>query len=506
MKLLYNPVERSLLLFVFQVCSQYSACQDWSFSFPESVQALKGSCVEIPCTFTHPANYGEIRLIWYLYHITTYPQVFNQKNSSAVLPEYKGRTSLVGNAPNSCTLRINNVINGDWYYPGISTRINSWFTNNIKKTVQVKVTESANEPLLQEVKDLTEGVTVTISCSVDHTCRSNPPFIEWNYSGEIRVEHGDLSGGTWRYISKLQYNPSHKDDKTHMECKVTYPNIQIKKKRHMLNIKYSAKNVNINQRKAQVKEGAVMELMCQFVKCNPAPTHYSWYMDGIFIKTETGQFLRLSNIKITQSGNYSCVVHNEAGDSYSLPVRVTVTYPAKDVQIKQSKIQLNDEEVIEFECQFSRINPEPKHYAWYMDGIKLINETGQTMRLVSTEMAQHGKYSCVVHNEAGNSSSLPVTINTGSHIYIYIIVSVVVGIFCLLLIILFYLRKRKSCTSGNERNSATCEQSTNATYAELLKRDISPEYDVLKPRIDPQEPVKRKVLVTTKHGNISQQT
>ncbi|KAM4652237.1 myelin-associated glycoprotein-like [Discoglossus pictus] len=299
MKLHSNSFERILLLFVFQ----------------ESVQALKGSCVEIPCTFTYPANYEEIRLIWYSYRINTFPQVFNQKDSSAVLPEYRGRTSLVGNAPNSCTLRINNVINGDWYYPGISTSINSWYYNN-KTSVQVMVTESANEPLLEEAKDLTEGVTVTISCSVEHTCHSNPPSLKWNKIGDgITLQHDDLRGGKWRYVSKLQYNPSYKDDKTQLECKVTYPNKQTKQKGYMLNIKYCAKDVHIIQETEHHGEEEAMKLVCRFSYSNPNPAKYTWYIEHELIVNETGE--SITNIK--KNRNYICEAHNEAGNSSSSP-------------------------------------------------------------------------------------------------------------------------------------------------------------------------------------------
>ncbi|XP_053546002.1 sialoadhesin [Bombina bombina] len=224
MKLCYLYVNTTQLIIFVKVCFQVSTCQNWSFTFPRSIQAFKDACVEIPCTFTRPQLYDKpFNIIWYLYHPVDYLQIYNSGNPSRVLSKYKGRTSLVGNTTISCTLRINNVENDKLYYPGISTRINSWDLNE-KQSVEVKVTELIDKPLLTVPSILTEEVPVTIVCSVQHTCASSPPSFIWNKNGSIDEHHEDLKDGNWRAVSQILYNPILQDNKTQLLCTVTFQN------------------------------------------------------------------------------------------------------------------------------------------------------------------------------------------------------------------------------------------------------------------------------------------
>ncbi|KAM4651964.1 myelin-associated glycoprotein-like [Discoglossus pictus] len=233
----YISVKGILLLFLFHD----SACQKWSFIFPQSIEALRGSCVEIPCTFTRPPRYNKDSLIWFLYEDFGYQQIFNNKYPSLVMPKYKGRTFLMGNPTNSCSLRIDYVKEGDRYYPGINRAKNSW-TLNDKQTVMVKVRDSLDEPLVRDPGVLTEGANVTISCFAQHTCASKPPSLEWNKDGVISVQHEDLKEGNWRVISEINYYPIFKDHNTELECTVRYPNGQMKHKRYILNIQRQVKS------------------------------------------------------------------------------------------------------------------------------------------------------------------------------------------------------------------------------------------------------------------------
>ncbi|XP_075462413.1 myelin-associated glycoprotein-like isoform X2 [Ascaphus truei] len=237
MKLHYSPGEKILLLFVLQGAFPGSGCQDWSFSFPQYITALKGSCVEIPCTFTRTKDSAKFSLIWYLFRRIGYPQAFNNNNPSAVLPQYRGRTSLVGTITNSCSLRIDDVrSDSEKYYPGINKEINSFKLN--KGSVLIQVTDAPDEPLLTGTWDLTEGNTINITCSVNHTCASDPPSVQWNKAGHrISVRHEDLTGGHWRVISQIQYCPSSQDDKTQLECTAAYPNGQKTHKGATLSVK-----------------------------------------------------------------------------------------------------------------------------------------------------------------------------------------------------------------------------------------------------------------------------
>ncbi|CAH2318626.1 B-cell receptor CD22-like isoform X2 [Pelobates cultripes] len=197
---------------------------DWIFVFPKFIQALNGSCVEIPCSFTYKKHNDDSNLIWFGYHLTHYPQIFNKRNPTFVESDYKGHTSLVGNRPNSCSLRIDNVQHNEQYFPGISSYLNSYTLNN-QKIIRVKVTDSVFIPLIKGADYMQEGKTVSIFCTVLHTCSSSPPSLEWNKAGHpISVRHEDISGGYWTVQSEIRYSPSYQDHNTSLECTATFQN------------------------------------------------------------------------------------------------------------------------------------------------------------------------------------------------------------------------------------------------------------------------------------------
>ncbi|KAM4651756.1 sialoadhesin-like [Discoglossus pictus] len=486
MMLSYISMQMILIFLVLQGFFPHSACEEWSFTFPSSIQALKGSCVEIPCLFTSPTDYKEFSLIWYLYRRTNYPEVFNSRDQSNVLADYRGRTSLVRNEPNSCTLRINDVTKEEAYYAGISESINSWHLS-VDKVVTVQVTDFPGTPLLTQFGILTEGIPVIISCSAKHTCASNPPSLEWNKDGHnIRVQHEDLTGGYWNILSEINYVPIYQDHKTQLCCTSLYPNGQRKHKGFTLNIKYYPKNTSISiVESKKIKEGDSVTLVCNS-HGNPDPDTYMWYK----VETTTHVDLQKHNKIITlrnvswMDEKYVCSAINQVGRGDSPVTEIPVLYSAKDVKIIKGKKQFQEGQEMELVCQFSRSNPKPTHYTWYQDGVLIPDETGQALRWRNISTTHSGNYSCVAHNEVGDSLSLPVNVivTLGDDMGRYIAAFVVSGILLLtflMLIIYFSLRKKRvPVVLHSERNSPTQgAKSFEPVYSDLLNRAGVAEYE-----------------------------
>ncbi|XP_075462787.1 B-cell receptor CD22-like [Ascaphus truei] len=315
---------------ILEIPVMCSGCQRWSFSFPRrSITALKGSCVEIPCTFTRPKDTAEISVIWYFYRRRSYPQAFNNNNPSAVASQYRGRTSLVGNATNSCSLRIEDfrTSDGESYFPGINEEINSFRLNG--DSVHIQVTDAPEEPLLTGQWDLAEGKTVSITCSVRHTCASNPPSMQWNKAGHsISVRHEDLTGGLWTVISEIKYYSHYQDDKTQLECTATYPNGQQIHKICTLSIKYSPKNTLITLLQSkEIKEGDDVTLMCTS-QANPNVNNYTWYKVGddtqvVLQDHNHNQHITLRNVS-RENEKYYCSAMNDVGRGDSSILEIPV--------------------------------------------------------------------------------------------------------------------------------------------------------------------------------------
>ncbi|XP_075697014.1 Schwann cell myelin protein-like [Rhinoderma darwinii] len=303
-----DAVKQVYLLIICQDFYLGSVCQDWTF--PTTITAVIGSCVEIPCTYNNPPSIsGTSGTVWYLYARTSYPEILNSKDSSSVMEEYKDRTSLVP-GEKSCTLRIDPVRREDgnnYYYPGIAEHI---YINANKqyRNIYLYVTDTV-ATLFSMSEYLIEEQASIIRCTAEHTCRSRPPSLQWNKPGQIRKKSVDISGGSWREESKLTYIPSYVDDGTPVQCTATYPNGQRTGRSEILNIHYAPKNVSVTF--IMMKERDVSLQCSSFSK--PAVYEYEWYKGKDKTKLpDTGREITVQNVT-RDVDPYSCAVINAVG-------------------------------------------------------------------------------------------------------------------------------------------------------------------------------------------------
>ncbi|XP_075135283.1 myelin-associated glycoprotein-like [Leptodactylus fuscus] len=219
-----------------------SVGQQWTF--PSMVNALIGSCVEIPCKIHPKETSRKFSTVWYIHNKKSNPEVLNTKNSSSVIEDYKARTSRVP-GENSCTLRIDPVRRGDEnkYYPGIAEDKDITAYKTHSRVTYLYVTDNVNIQL-HWFDSFTEGEAATIRCSVDHTCRSSPPSLQWNKPGQVKKKSVENYEGSWREESELTYIPSYVDDGSSVQCTATYPNGQRTERSRTLDINYGGSSIS----------------------------------------------------------------------------------------------------------------------------------------------------------------------------------------------------------------------------------------------------------------------
>ncbi|XP_056400851.1 B-cell receptor CD22-like isoform X2 [Hyla sarda] len=79
---------------------------------------------------------------------------------------------------------------------------------------------------------------------------------------------------------------------------------------------YAATGVQIKVK----TEGEFSALICVFQSSRPDVSHYTWMKDGSILHNETGKTLTLQNDDT--NGQYSCIAHNRAGDSFSEEIHI----------------------------------------------------------------------------------------------------------------------------------------------------------------------------------------
>nr|XP_028598373.1 myelin-associated glycoprotein-like isoform X1 [Podarcis muralis]XP_028598374.1 myelin-associated glycoprotein-like isoform X1 [Podarcis muralis] len=327
----------------------YSPVSDaWTSMLPSSIQALKGSCVVIPCSFTFPGSRdswgGKFSVAWYQYRSRGYPEIYNSKSQGSILSEYQGRTEVLGDLEmGNCTLSINPVRSEDAmsYYVWINP--DSVKHRFYDVTVRVDVADTPSQLEMSDPGLLTEGDRTLITCSTLHTCPLAPPTLTWNFvGGKAATVQERLAGGSWRTESGLSYVPSHKDHGKYLQCTATFPNQQQSSNGIYLQVKYSPKNAVVAVvGNPNLKEGDSVTLRCSS-QSNPPAVSYRWFFGprkAPLRAAGVGPEVTLADVR-RDSGPYHCVAENDVGmGEDSPPTYLNVEY--KPVILPQGNCTLS---------------------------------------------------------------------------------------------------------------------------------------------------------------------
>ncbi|XP_071969512.1 B-cell receptor CD22-like [Engystomops pustulosus] len=387
-------------LYLLLICQGFylgSVCQRWTF--PSRITALLGSCVEIPCTY-HPARTSDTSgTVWYLYR---YTEILNTEDSSAVIKEYRGRTSLVP-GDKSCTLRIDPVTREDtgYYYPGIDRNV----YDGPYEILRLYVTDKVDMKLL--VSDImTEGEATTIRCTAYHTCGSSPPDLQWSKPGHVINKSLDLKYGLWREESTLTYIPSYEDDGSAIECKVQHHNNVFDVTSRILNMTYAPKNVTITViGMDEVMEGSDVMFQCKSVS-KPEVSEYEWYK-GETRLPDRGREMTVRSVTRDMEP-YSCAARNTVGRGESAPIHILVIHLPKNVTITVIGMdEVTEGSDVTLQCN-SVSRPDVSEYEWYKGETRLPDRGREmTVRSVTRDMEP---YSCAARNTVGRGESAPIHI------------------------------------------------------------------------------------------------
>uniref|UniRef100_A0A8C4TFS7 Schwann cell myelin protein-like n=1 Tax=Erpetoichthys calabaricus TaxID=27687 RepID=A0A8C4TFS7_ERPCA len=249
-------------------------CQQ-PFSVPDSVAALEGSCVVIPCTFFVPSGQkARVEVTWFaegkdrtrLFPKSSTYKVYDSLDVSSAHSNFRERATLVGNlSAGNCSLMIKKVKSGEIIKMYLEDK-----RRNRSPTIAFETRGVPAKPLISHHGPVREGQRNTVSCVVEHTCPGHPPVIEWKQvTGQVTLEHTEVRKGSWRMASSMTFTASYKD--TSVECQATY-NGEVKvTKVEKLNVTY--KPEISPESKCHVMSGKVA-CQCVVDSCPVASLHW----------------------------------------------------------------------------------------------------------------------------------------------------------------------------------------------------------------------------------------
>jgi alpha-tubulin suppressor-like RCC1 family protein len=129
---------------------------------------------------------------------------------------------------------------------------------------------------------------------------------------------------------------------------------------------------------------------------------YQWQVGGTNVPGATISSLTLTNVHVTDAGNYSVVVSNSYGVQQSSNATVSVIPISISSQPAGANRYVN--ESVTF--QVSALKNGPFGYQWRFGGVNLAGQNGATLTLANLAISNSGNYSVVVTNPYGSTQSV----------------------------------------------------------------------------------------------------
>ncbi|XP_073669961.1 sialic acid-binding Ig-like lectin 14 [Paramisgurnus dabryanus] len=400
-------------------------CGDWSISLPEKIEALRGSCVTINCTFDINNTYDKDLTdsaagVWLKdEHKDNNNIVFNSSNFNL---SFKGK--ITGKLKDkNCTTTFYDVTSnhGGTFYFRIEGNGGLKWTYE-PKCVSIAVIDSPPNPTVQMFKDqmkvevheeVLEGSSMCLRCSAKTLCSSSPPTLTWSSTDRLHLNESsrlqlDQQNQT-EIISDLNFTATHLQHRVTFICTITYQlqqRITTAQSNITLRVQYAPKKTSVSVFPSNsVLEGSSVTLICSS-DGNPAVFNYTWYREngGQLEELQTGSNLTFNVTDRTHTGRYFCQSRNQHG-TQNTSVLLDIQYASKI-----SFFSCNRTDVTVCLCE-AHGNPSPK-VEWFLSGRPVSNSTNTFIseeRLSSTDLRSF----ISLHQSLTHTDTLQcVTINT----------------------------------------------------------------------------------------------
>nr|XP_033488145.1 carcinoembryonic antigen-related cell adhesion molecule 5-like isoform X2 [Epinephelus lanceolatus] len=363
---------------------------------PDVLNAAVGETVMFTTTLTPPEK-PFLTLGW----------TFNGKNiitfsgTNSTAPEYEGRITLF---MSTGSLELRNVSLHD---SGVY-RVNIFPYGEPQKTGETRL--NVDEPVSNVIATASSTDLVEFNSSVRLSCSasgSSLSFLWLNGSSEVtegdRVQLTD-GGANLTILNVTRY------DKGPFRCQVSNPVSNDNSTSITFNISYGPDNVTLTMSPSQEyhAEGSNIDLMCS-ADSKPA-AQFMWLLNGS-LQSDTGPELRLTNIQMSKSGNYSCQAYNSKTLRYesSPSATISVLKIISGASLKPSTNVLIEGNSFNLTCDAAGSVFTRK---WMKDGSDLIlsdniilYDENRVLFFKSLTRKDSGEYSCTVSNPVSSDEA-----------------------------------------------------------------------------------------------------
>lgn len=389
----------TLFLFLFLKVIQAEA-SSWTLQVPSSVKGLPGSCVVIPCSYNYPDPRKTVTQFTGTWHEDTNKLIYHPV-ASKITQQYQGRTELVGDVrQKNCSLKIDPLQQSDRGPFHFRIEIGNYESfSYLQNKVSITMITEPNPINFSVKEEVEEGVKVSASCSVSHSCPASPPVFTWSHSGQEHFQPQQLENGQWEATSTLTFQPTRTDNNKPLQCTVTYKGGQHQKTSKVLKVKYAPVNVKVEY-KSNVKEGEDVRLKCTS-DAHPA-SNFEWRSDT-GAQLHKGNLYMLKNVS-RHTGALYCIAINKMGQGRSSPVQLNVSYAP---EIKNVSSCSSEGDMVKCICI---VESKPSSMVHFLLSNRVLSSTKVEIHgpvSIGTLQANLGSFRfihCVANNTVGNAN------------------------------------------------------------------------------------------------------
>ncbi|KAM8731260.1 sialic acid-binding Ig-like lectin 14 isoform 2-T2 [Acanthopagrus schlegelii] len=325
-----NMVTANMLLSLFFLSGVLAACPEVSNLFitaPKTMEALSGSCLQIPCKFRpEPGKEFDSSIEIFGVWIKNDPHfkdhlenvIFNRSVNTH-------RINMIGNLrEKNCTTLFSslNTSYTNTYYFRIEN--NSFKATAVCDSLQIKVEDSPRRPTIEISGDLKEKESVTITCSAFTPCPHSPPKLTWNLQQDSHNKIEENTDGNFTTKIQETITLSEQHDGYNISCSATYPvnegkDVKTAEETKTLSVSYAPKDTSVS---ISASAGSWVNLTCSS-RAKPPVSSFTWFRtskDGL-MKVAEGHFY---SFNVTDGGDYYCVATNDLGNQTSSQIHLNV--------------------------------------------------------------------------------------------------------------------------------------------------------------------------------------
>ncbi|KAL3966667.1 myelin associated glycoprotein [Sarotherodon galilaeus] len=313
---------------------------DLFITAPKKLEALSGSCLQIPCSFRpkEEQKFISTRKIFGVWikndsRFGNNPNnvIFNSNGAVSIYP-----MSITGNlSQRDCTTLFSNLTTTytDTYFFRVESE--PFKATAHCDSLQITLRDSPLRPNITIPGDLKEKESVTITCSALTPCPHSPPQLTWNLQQDShnKIEKNTDGSFTTKIQQTITLSDTHDGKK--ISCSARYPVNQGKDTKtaeteETLSVSYAPKDTSASiSPSGLVSAGSWVKLTCSS-RAKPPVSSFTWFKksrDGA-VKVSEGE---IYSFNVTDGGVYYCVATNNLGNQTSAEIRVTVKGMIKPV-------------------------------------------------------------------------------------------------------------------------------------------------------------------------------